>query len=128
MNELRSIETYSDLSALTLTGQTKFRLNEINIRKDYFVSETQERKTLSKKLSKYIASFDYIGKILIALSATSGEISIICSKCIIGIPAGKTSASFNLVFSLTTGKQLIKKLLKKKRKRKEKTQKNYYVN
>ena len=29
--------------------QTKFRLNEINKIKDYFNSEIQERKTISKK-------------------------------------------------------------------------------
>ena len=28
MNELRSIKTYSDLSALSLNDQTRFRLNE----------------------------------------------------------------------------------------------------
>ena len=30
--------------------------------KDYFNSEIQERKIISKKLSKYIAAFDYIDK------------------------------------------------------------------
>ena len=34
---------------------------------------------MSKKLGKYIAAFDYINKTLIALSATSGEVSIISS-------------------------------------------------
>ena len=32
---------------------------------------------MSKKLSKYIAAFDYVGKTLIVLSATSGGISLI---------------------------------------------------
>ena len=35
---------------------------------DYFSSEIQERKTTSRKLSKYIDAFDYIDKILIFLS------------------------------------------------------------
>ena len=43
-----------------LSDQTKFRLNEINKIKDYLNSEIQERKTMSKKLSKCIAAFDYI--------------------------------------------------------------------
>ena len=58
-----------------MSDQTKFRLNEINKIKDYFNSEIQERKIMSKKLSKYIAAFDYIDKTLIVLSATSGRIS-----------------------------------------------------
>ena len=43
---------------------------------DYFNSEIRERKAMNKKLSKYIATFDYIDKTLIILSATSGGISI----------------------------------------------------
>ena len=48
-----------------LSDQAKFRLNEINEIKDYFNSEIRERKAMSKKLSKYIADFDYIFKSLI---------------------------------------------------------------
>ena len=69
---------------------------------DYFNSEIQERKVLINKLSKYIVTFDYIDKILIVLSATSGGISIASFTSVIGIPAGITSASFSLIFSLTT--------------------------
>ena len=65
MNELNSAE-------ISLSDQTKFRLNEINKIKYYFNSEIQERKTMTKKLSKYIAVFDYIDNSLIVLSATSG--------------------------------------------------------
>ena len=111
MNDYNSIETGTNPhSNLNLSNQTKFRLNEINKIKDYFNSEIQERKTMSKKLSKYIAAFDYIDKTLIVLSATSGGINIISFTSVIGIPAGLASASFTLVFFLTTG--IIKKLLK----------------
>ena len=72
---------------------------------------------MSKRLSKYIAAFDHIDKTLIVLSATSGGISTISFTSVIGIPAG-ASASFILVFSLTTG--IIKKLLKVTRKKKKK--------
>ena len=65
---------------------------------------------MSKNLSKYIAAFDYIDKTLIVLPATSGGICIISFTSVIGIPAGIASASFTLIFSLTTG--IIKKLLK----------------
>ena len=57
MNKLNSIKTHSSLN---LSDQKKFKLNEINKIKDYFNFEIQERKTMSKKLSKYIAAFDYI--------------------------------------------------------------------
>ena len=73
---------------------------------------------MSKKLSKYIAAFDYIDKTLIVLSATSGGISIISFTNVIGIHAGIASAIFTLAFSLTTG--IIKKLLKITRKKKKK--------
>ena len=59
--------------------------------------------TMSKKLSKYIAAFDYTDKTLVVLSATGGGISIISFTNVIGVPAGLTSANFTLVFSLTTG-------------------------
>ena len=98
MNELNSIETDSNLNLIPLSSQTKFRPNEINKIKDYFNSEIQERKTMSK----YIAGFDYIDKNLIVSSPTSGGISIISFTSIIGIPAGIASASFFSVFSLTT--------------------------
>ena len=46
-----------------LSDQIKFRLNEINKIRDYFNSEIQERKTMSKKLRKYNAAFDYFDKL-----------------------------------------------------------------
>ena len=118
MNELNSVETCSNLNEFPLSDQTKFRLNEINKIKDYFNSKIQERKTTSKKLSKYIAGFDYADKTLNILSATKGGVSIISFTSVIGILTGLASASFTLIFSLTRG--IIKKLLKIIRKKKKK--------
>ena len=118
MNELNLIETQSNQDAIPLSDQVKFRLNKINKIKDYFNSQIQERKTMSKKRSKYIAAFDYIDKTLIVLSATSGGISIIYCASVIGIPAEIASASFTLSFSLAAG--IIKKMLKVTRKKKNK--------
>ena len=101
-----------------MSDQTKFRQNEINKIKDYFNSEIQERKIMSKKLSKYNAAFDYFDKTLIVLSATSGGISIISFTSVIGVPVGTASERFSLTFSLTTG--TIKKLLKITRNKKKK--------
>ena len=69
-------------------------------------------------MNKYVTIFDYTGKILIILSATTGGISIISFTSIIGAPVGITSASFTLIFSITTG--IIKKLLSMTRKKKKK--------
>ena len=70
MNKLNLIKTHSNLN---LSDQIKFRLAVINNIKDYFNSEIQERKIMSKKLSKYIATFDYIDKTVMFLSATVEE-------------------------------------------------------
>ena len=96
-------------------------INGIKKTKDYFNWEIQERKTTSKKLSKYIATFDYFDKTLIVLSATSVGVSIISFASVIGVPVGIASASFTLVFSLTTG--IIKKLLSITRNKKKKLNK-----
>ena len=53
--------------------------------------------------------FDYIDKILLVLSATSGGVCVISSVSVAGAPVGIAGASFTLIFSLTTG--IIKKLL-----------------
>ena len=57
----------SNLVKIPLNDQTKFMLNEINTIKDYFNSEITEKKAISKKLSKYIAAFDYTDNIFIVL-------------------------------------------------------------
>ena len=107
----------NEIDKTNLTDQTKFRLNEISKIKNYFNQEIYHRTFCRKKLSKYVAAFDYIDKVLIALSATSDGVSIISFTSVVGAPAGIASASFTLIFSPTTG--IIKKLLSiKKTKRK----------
>ena len=69
-----------------------------------------KKELTSKKLSKYIASFDYFDKSLIVLSVTTGSISIASFGTVIGAPVGIISASFSLEFSIST--EIIKKLLK----------------
>ena len=108
----------NEIDKINLTDQTKFRLNEISKIENYFNSEINQRKLCSKKLSKYVTAFDYIDKILIVLSATSSGVSIISFTSIVGAPVGIASASFTLIFSLTTG--IIKKIIKNNKKQKEK--------
>ena len=57
---------------------------------------------MNKRLSKYIASFDYFDKSLIVLSATSGSTSIASYATVIGAPVGIASSSFSLAFSIST--------------------------
>ena len=73
---------------------------------------------MSKRLSKYIASFEYFDKSLIVLSVTTGSISITSFATVIGAPVRVISASFSLAFSISTG--IIKKLLKTTRNKKKK--------
>ena len=108
--------------ASNLRDQTKFRLNEIYEMKDYFNLETRERKAMTKNLRKYITAFDYIDKALIVLFATCEEVSIISFACVIGAPAGIASASFTLVFSLTTGIETkLLQITRNKKKKHDKT-------
>ena len=69
-------------------------------------------------MSKYVTIFDYIDKLLIVLSATSGGVSIISFTSITVVPAGIASASFALIFSITAGiiKKLLSTTIKKKKK------------
>ena len=108
---------YPDLSGTPLNDQ-QFRLNRINEIKDYFVAEIKERELMSKRLSKYIASFDYFDKSLIVLSITTGSVSIASFATVIGTPVGIVSASFTLAFSISTGiiKKLSKTTINKKKK------------
>ena len=115
MNECSSIGA---INTSSLSDQTKFRLNEIIKVEDYFNSENQGRKIISKKLSKYIAAFNYFDEALIVLSAASGGVSIISSASGIRVLAGIASASFTHVFSLTTG--IIRKLLQITRNKRKK--------
>ena len=81
-NESDFIET-QNLNEIPMSNQTKFRLNRFNKIKDYFNSEVRERKAISKKLSKYIAPFDYADKMFIVLSASFGTLSIVSHATVV---------------------------------------------
>ena len=114
-----------EIDKTKLLDRTKFRLYEIKKIENYFINEINERKSCSKKLSKYVTTFDYTDKILITLSATTGGISIISFTSIIGVPAGIANASFTLICSIITG--IIKKLLNITRSKNRKHDKSFYV-
>ena len=108
---------YPNLNA-NISNDQQFRLNKINEIKDYFIAEIKERELMSKRLSKYIASFDCFDKSVIVLSLATGSISIASFATVIGAPVGIMSASFSLTFSLTRG--FVKKFLKRTRNKKKK--------
>ena len=64
MNKSNSIEA---IDKTNLTNQTKFQLDEISKIENCFIEEINQRKSCSKTLSKYVAAFDYIDKVLTVL-------------------------------------------------------------
>ena len=115
MNESNSIEA---IDRTNLTEETKFRLDKIGKIENYFHEEINQRKSCSKKLSKYVAAFDYIDKILIV---STGGVSTCSFTSVVGAPVGIASASFTPIFSLTAG--IVKKLLSTTRNKKKKRDK-----
>ena len=95
MNKQISIEAIDKTDS---SEQTKFWLDEISKIENFFIEEINQRKSSSKNLSKYVAAFEYIDKILIVLSATTGGVYICSFTSIVGAPVGIASASFILIF------------------------------
>ena len=107
-----------EIDKTDMSEQTKLRLNEISKIQDYFNSEINQKKSCCKKLSKYVAAFDYVDKVLIVVSATSGGVSICSFTSVVGAPVGIARARFTLIFSLTTG--IVRKLQSITRNKKKK--------
>ena len=107
MNKSNSIEA---IDKTDLSEQIKVQLDET-----YFIEEINQRKSCSKKLSKYVTT--YIDKILIVLSAAAGRVSICSFTSIVRAPVGIANANYTLMFSLTTG--IVKKILNITRKRRK---------
>ena len=76
---------------------------------------------MDKRLSKYIASFDYFDQSLIVFSVATGNTSVALFATGIGAPVGITNASFSVAFSISTG--IVKKQLKTMRNKKKKKKK-----
>ena len=60
-----------EIDETKLSDQTNFRLDEIKRIENYFHEEINQRKLSTKKLSKYVSTFNYIDKILIVLNAAT---------------------------------------------------------
>ena len=97
------------INKINLSEQTKFRLDEISKIENYFINEISQRKSCSH-IDKI-----YIDKILVILSATTGGVSLFSFASIVRAPVGIISASFTLIFSLTT--RIVTKILDTLRKK-----------
>ena len=80
---------------------------------------------MSEKLRQYVATFNYIEKILIALNATTGWVCIISHATAVGAPVAIAITGITIVFSLATG--IRKKLLKTRRNKKKKQDKIFML-
>ena len=98
----------NEINKANLSEQTKFRLSEIIGIGNYFHQEINQRKLCSKKLSKYVTAFDYIDKLLIALSAKSSGVCIILSGSVVGALVEIASASFTLFFYFNCNQKITK--------------------
>ena len=115
MNECNSIE----IDKTSFTDQTKYRLNEITKTENYFNSEINQRKLCSRKLSKYVAAFDYIDKVLIVLSAiTAWSVYHFFYKCCWGSCRISKCKFYSNSLSSNRNNQ---KITKHSKKQKEKT-------
>ena len=115
---IKLLKEYLRMNNLELTDVNKYRLDELNKIKEYFDNEIKERKDIIKKINKYIASFDYLDKIFITLSASFSTLSIASYAAVVGIPVGIAGSSLTLIFTIGTG--LNKSLLRVTKKRKKK--------
>ena len=87
-----------EINKINLSEQKKFWLDEISKIENHFIEEINQRKSCSQKWNKYVTTFDYIDKILIVLSATTGGVSLISFTSVNGAPVGIARASFTLIF------------------------------
>ena len=94
-HDFKKYDNIEAIDKTNLSEQTKLRLDETSKIENYFIEEINQRKSCNKKLSKYIAVFDYIDKLLIILSATTWEVSIILFTIIIGALVVGVSISRN---------------------------------
>ena len=117
MDQCKSHNIYPNLS-VNASNEQKCRLNKINEIKYYFIAEIKQREQMSRSLSNYIASFDYLDKSLIVLSVSTCSIYIASFPTVIGATVGIMSATCSLAFSIKTG--FVKTFLKTTRNKKKK--------
>ena len=114
MNKSNSIRSTDKTD---ISEQTKFWLDEISKIENYFIEEVDQRKSCSQKSNKYVTTFDYIEKILIVLSATTGGVSIIYNYYWSTSWNSKCKFNFNFFSTNWNNKNIIEYNKKKKRRK-----------
>lgn len=97
----RNVKVYSHIN-----NGMQFKVNEMN--------RTFSDNMFNKTFTKYIVTFDYFGKTLLILSATSDSVSSFAT--VTDTPFGTTSANLSFLFSMELLKKLLKTMGKKLRK------------
>ena len=108
---------YPNLST-DISNEQQLGLNKINGVKDYFITEIRERKLMSKNLSKYVASFEYLNKSLIFLFVLASSISFATFVSVIVASLGIVRTSFGLTIKSGFIKNFSKTTRNKKKKKK----------
>ena len=114
----------TSLETINLEDQSNYRLSEISKIKDYFNEEMQYQQSLTNKLSKYLAIFDYSSKILtVVLTVFCGTniFTHVKNKQLLGL----ITSVFSLLFSLFLG--IVKKLQQETNLRKKKHKRLLYL-
>ena len=111
MNEFNSLKIDKE----NLIKQTKIRLDIISEIENYFHQEINRSKVCSKKLSKYVAPFDYIDKVLIVSVVARGGVSIISFSSVVGAPRNSKWKFYSNFLSNNKNNQNITKHNKKQK-------------
>ena len=106
------------MNGVNKTNLTKLKLFK-QTKQNYFYQEINHRKSCCKKLSKSAIAFDYIDKILIVLSATTGGVSIISFMGAVGVPACR-NCKCKFWFNFFSNSRNNEKIIKHNNKQKEK--------
>ena len=99
----------------------KFKFENINETRNYFIEEIEQNKLMSRKHKKACATLNYIEHFLILDSTITGCISISAFASFLGIPIGITSSAIVLeICAIAAGIKKYKPIIKEKKKKHDK--------
>ena len=96
----------------------ELRLQKIEEIRNYLTEEMNRNELMSKKHKKVCRVLNYIGHLLIVISAITGCVSISIFTSLVGIPKGTTSSAIGLkIWSINAGIKKYKSIIKKNKKK-----------
>ena len=99
----------------------EFRLKNIDETRNYLIDEINRNKLISKKLTKFCTTLNYIEHFLIIGSTITGCVSISAFAFLVGIPIGVTSSAIGLkICPITAAIKKYKSIIKKNKKNHDK--------